>query len=73
MFIIKQWQSHHFILHAAQKVNEEVQLAMQSMKTASAEGQGLALLHKVWDIDSISDVSFHAKAGHDYRIVNHSG
>ena len=53
MFIIKQWQSHHFILHAAQKVNEEVQLAMQSMKTASAEGQGLALLHKVWDIDSM--------------------
>ena len=52
MFVIKQWKEQHFILHAAQRVNEEVQAAMVDMKEAAGE-QGLRVLHKVWDIDSM--------------------
>ena len=52
MFVINQWTEQHFILHAAQRVNEEVQAAMASMKKEAGE-EGLDLLHRVWDIDSM--------------------
>ena len=52
MFLINQWKEPHFILKAAQRVNDEVQAAMADMKKVAAEND-LELMHKVWDIDSM--------------------
>ena len=52
MFIIKQWDTGHFILNSALGLKDRVEQIQEEMRAVNG-GAELDLIHKVWDIDSM--------------------